>query len=168
MPGKGARIQTTLIVASGVVAACVLLWTLRSSLQDQPIPGGIVAYRSHSFEGRGQVHCACGHKGFFLLTDRLVLWYVTDHDALQPRGQIVRSDGNLLTVQPIHEPFHGEEPPKPFTIEKREGEIQIVQPATKYSSVRDYSLKLTYLGPEIRERVEKFNFEEWNASQDDR
>ncbi len=157
-----------MIVASGVVAGCILLLAIISYLQDRPIPGGIVAYRSHSLEGMRHTHCACGHKGFYLLTDRLVLWYLTDHDALQPVGEIVRSDGNILTVQPIDEPFEGEDPSKPFTIEKREGKIHIVEPATEYSPVADFSLKLTYLGPDIRERVENFDFEEWKASQDER
>ncbi len=120
-----------------------------------------MAYRSHNFEGRRHTHCACGHKGFYLLTDRLVLWYVTDHESLQPQGEIVRSEGHIFTVQPIGEP----DPLKAYKIEKHEGKIHIVEPATKYSPVADYTLKMTYLGPDIRKRVEIFDFEEWKASQ---
>lgn len=127
-----------------------------------------MAYRAHTLEGMRHTYCACGHKGFYILTDQFVLWYVTDHDSLQQEGEIVTSDGNKLTVQPVEEPLEGEDPPEPYTIEKQERKIRIVEPATEYSTVADYTLKLTYLGPEIRKRVEDFNFEEWKTSQDER
>lgn len=164
MAGKKSRLRAALKVAIVIVAACIIAFAVRIYLQDRPIPGGIVAYRSHNLKGMRHTHCGCGHKGYYILTDRLVLWYVTDHDSLQPQGEIIRSEGNLLTVNPIQESIGEEETSDAFTIEKHVSKLHIVEPASEFIALEDYTLKLTYLGADIRERVENFDYEEWKES----
>ena len=166
MPGK-LRLKTALLVVGVVVATCGITFSIRNVLRDRPIPGGIVAYRAHNLEGRRHTHCACGHKGYFILTEQLVLWYVTDHETFQPHGEIISSDGDRLTVKPIQQPINDQELSETLTMEKRDNKLRIVEPASEFAPVSDYTLKKIFLGSEIREQVENFDYEEWRRSQRD-
>ena len=57
-----------------------------------------------------------------------------------------------------------EEAPEAFTIEKHANKLHIIEPASEFIDLEDYTLKLTYLGADIRERVENFDYEEWKES----
>ena len=155
--------RAILKVIGAIVVICAIALALRNILQDRPIPRGIVAYRAHDLKGKLHTHCACAHKGFYILTDQFVLWYVAGHDSLGPKGEIVNSSGNHITVQSLEEPI-GDEILAPFTIHKRESSLYIVEPASEYQPESNYSLVKTFLGPEVREMVENFDYAEWQAS----
>ena len=165
---KNLRRRTALIAVGVIVLICVAISLVRTFVQDRPISGGIVAYRSYNLKGMNYTHCACGHKGYFILTDQLLLWYVTDHETLQPHGEIVSSVSNKITVERMRSFDPDEESPERFVIEKGVNKLHIAEPPSDYSSDSEYSLKKTYLGPEIRELVESFDYEEWKNAREDR
>lgn len=162
------RLKTTLLGAVFVVAAFFIALSVRNYLQDRPIPGGIVAYRAHNREGMTHTYCLCSHKGYYLITEQLVFWYLAGHDSLQLRGEIIASTGDLLTVKPIQKRFFDDQKiPAAFTIENLGDYIRIVEPSSGYSSGADFTLKKTYLAAEVREKVERFDFAEWRRSNPD-
>lgn len=164
---KNLRLRTALIAVGVIVLGCVAVSLVRTFVQDRLIPGGIVAYRSYNLEGMKYTHCACGHKGYFIVTDQLLLWYVTDHETLQPHGEIVSSVSNKITVERMRSFDPDEEKPERFVIEIGENKLHIAEPPSEYSSDSEYSLKKTYLGPDIRALVESFDYEEWKNSRED-
>lgn len=165
---KKLHLRTALLAAVLIPAVCWAALGLSNYLRDRPIPDGIVAYRAHTREGMSHTHCLCNHKGYYIITDRLVLWYLTGHDSLQPEGEIVSSSGETLTIRPIQKRlFEDQKVPDDFTIERLDGFVRINKPASTYLPATEFTLKKTHLGHEIRARVEGFDYVQWKASHND-
>ena len=124
-------------------------------LRDRPIPGGIEAYRAADREGRMFANCACGHTGYYVLRDDIILWYVTVHDSIDPKGEVIAETAGQITFRRRRRPWHDGDTVLTGTMEKTEFGLRVVQ------GEKAYRLKRTYLGPEIREMVEAFDYGAW-------
>ena len=158
---KRKRGRVIVAIAVALVLMGVGAWFGANPAPDPPIPGGIVAYRSVDRAGRWHTECGCGHLGYLIPRDDLILWYVTGHDALQPMAEITAREGSRLTFlrcDQLEEPESDSDAVR-GTIDVRPGWWRIVD--KEYDA--SYKLKQTWLEPEIRARVEAYDYEAWLA-----
>lgn len=154
---KRVFISTSLLI----VTAIFVWWTGLLRL-DLPIPGGIMAYRSHDPGGRFNTSCACGHEGYFIIQDRLLLWYVTDHESVQSTGFIMSQEGDEYFLRAVSGTDYDLDVTY-MEMEMRENYLHIDSDAEVDDPDYEFSLKRTYLGPEVRILVEGFMAEKGQA-----
>ena len=130
------------------------------SEQDAPIPGGILAYRADTIEGKKSTSCACGHDGYFLLSDEMLLWYVTDHEKVQSMGTITSQTDNIYTVKKEYSTGDADSVIVNMRIEKRDKHLHIDTDTSQNDPEDKFILKQTYLGPNVKELVDSFMREE--------
>ncbi|MGY8643343.1 MAG: hypothetical protein ACKVJU_19890 [Verrucomicrobiales bacterium] len=102
------RVTKILLVTGVLISVGAIGLFVRQWLKDQPIEGGIAAYRPTDRIGRMTTSCGCGHKGYIVLTDRFVLWYVTGHDSIQPSAETLSRNGENLTIRKLSSPYSTE------------------------------------------------------------
>jgi hypothetical protein len=109
------------------------------------------AYEAVDYKGRLATYCGCNHKGYFIITNDKILWFVTEHDEVQEKGAIIEKVGNVIKSKESSSVIEY----KKLSEIKKEGDFIFV---SEYSEFRDskYKLKKVELSYDIKEKINKY------------
>lgn len=154
---KPSRYQIIAGIAVLLVAAgSVVMYCMGYLHYEKPIEGGILAYKGKGKTARMFTQCMCGNEGYYIFTDKHFLWYVTGHDEISLRGDILERTQDKITylLAPISENTKKN---------RKTYEIEIHGRYLRHTGdEEDYKLFPTWLGPDMKKRIEEFDSDEKN------